>query len=39
MDIQYLLLLQELRNASGGIFDEFSYVIFTSKLSLLSKLK
>lgn len=23
MDIQYLLLLQELRNATGGIFDEF----------------
>ena len=23
MDIQYLLMLQELRNATGGIFDEF----------------
>ncbi|MCR5627415.1 MAG: phosphatase PAP2 family protein [Lachnospiraceae bacterium] len=23
MDIQYLLLLQELRNATGGVFDEF----------------
>lgn len=23
MDIQYLLWLQELRNATGGIFDEF----------------
>ena len=22
-DIQYLLMLQELRNATGGIFDEF----------------
>ena len=23
MDIQYLLWLQELRNATGGVFDEF----------------
>ena len=25
VDIQYLLWLQELRNATGGIFDEFAF--------------
>ena len=37
MDIQYLLWLQELRNATGGVFDEFFNALSKFAVDIMPK--